>query len=110
MNSIKIGTRGSKLALVQAESVAERLRVSNPRISVELIKVTTQGDRDQRTRLEQVEGTGFFVKELEDALLDRRIDLAVHSLKDLPTELPAGLVIAAVPERLDPRDVLVSRE
>jgi hydroxymethylbilane synthase len=106
---IVIGTRGSKLALVQAESVATRLRRLLPASEIVISRITTQGDRSQHVRLEEVDGTGFFVKELENALLESDIDLAVHSLKDVPTELPDRLMLAAVPERLDPRDVLVSK-
>jgi hydroxymethylbilane synthase len=106
---IVIGSRGSKLALIQAESVAARLRELDSHIEVTLSKIVTKGDRERHTRLDQIEGIGIFVKELEEALLDGRIDLAVHSLKDVPTELPQGLYLAAVIERLDPRDVLVSR-
>ncbi len=104
-----IGSRGSRLALVQAETVADALRKAHPHLEVSIKKIVTEGDRDQRTRLDHMEGMGVFVKELEEALLDGRIDLAVHSLKDVPTELPPGLCLAASPPRLDPADVLVSR-
>jgi len=106
---IVVGTRGSRLALIQTESVVAKLKQSMPDVEVQIVKIATQGDRNQHIQLEQVEGTGFFVKELEDALLYRRIDLAVHSLKDVPGELPKGLALASVPERADPRDVLVTR-
>jgi hydroxymethylbilane synthase len=107
---IVVGSRASKLALFQTESVVERLRCLDREADISISKITTQGDRSPQVRLEQVEGTGFFVRELEEALLDHRIDLAVHSLKDVPSELPEGLILAAVPERADPRDVLVSRK
>lgn len=107
-SKIVVGSRGSKLALIQAESVVAKLREAIPSLELSISKITTKGDRDQRTPLDQA-GIGFFVKELEEALLDGRIDLAVHSLKDVPTEIPQGLHLAAVTERLDPRDVLVSR-
>lgn len=106
---IIVGSRGSKLALVQAESVAARLREANPHLDVIIRKIVTEGDRNRSTPLEQVGSIGIFVKELEEALLDGRIDVAVHSLKDVPTEIPAALCLLATLERLDPRDVLISR-
>lgn len=107
--SIVVGSRGSKLALVQAESVAAGIREANPEIMVSISRIVTRGDQNHHTQLDQMDGIGVFTRELEEALLDGRIDLAVHSLKDMPTEIPSGLRIAAVTERLDPRDVLVSR-
>ncbi len=107
--SIVVGSRGSKLALVQAESVAASIREENPEIMVSISQIVTRGDRNHHAQLDQMDGIGVFTKELEEALLDGRIDLAVHSLKDMPTEIPSGLHIAAVTKRLDPRDVLVSR-
>jgi len=106
---IVVGSRGSKLALIQAESVVVKIREANPSLEVNISKIVTQGDRNRQTRFDQMTGVGVFVKELEEALLDGRIDLAVHSLKDVPTEIPQGLHLAAVTERLDPRDILVSR-
>lgn len=106
---IVVGSRGSKLALVQAESVAARIKEVNPNLEVSISKIVTQGDRNRHTQLDRMAGVGVFVKELEEALLDDRIDLAVHSLKDMPTEIPQGLRLAAVTQRLDPRDVLVAR-
>jgi hydroxymethylbilane synthase len=108
MRKIAIGTRGSKLAVIQAEELLAKLREVFPELEADLVKIKTRGDRYSTTALEEFAGQGIFVKELEKALLDRRIDLAVHSLKDLPTEIPDGLMLAAVPVRLDPRDVLVS--
>ena len=105
---IVVGTRGSKLALIQAESVVVKIREVNPDLEVGISKIVTKGDRNRHTRLDQIRGIGIFVKELEEALLDDRIDLAVHSLKDMPTEIPQGLCLAAVTQRLDPRDVLVA--
>jgi hydroxymethylbilane synthase len=101
-----VGSRGSRLALLQTESVIARIKEANPDIEVSISKITTAGDRDQR-----IGGTdtAMFVKELEEALLEGRIDIAVHSLKDMPTELPPGLCLLAVTERLDPRDALVAR-
>ena len=104
---IIVGSRGSRLALLQAESVVARIKEVNPDIEVNIIKIVTTGDRSRR-RLNST-GTAIFVKELEQALLEGRIDLAVHSLKDLPTELPPRLCLRAVAERLDPRDALVAK-
>ncbi len=106
---IVIVSRGSKLALIQTESVVAKIRKANPSLEVNISQIVTKGDRNRQTRFDQMDGVGVFVKELEEALLDGRIDLAVHSLKDMPTEIPQGLHLAAVTERLDPRDVLVSR-
>ena len=106
---IIIGSRGSRLALTQAESVLSQLKEANPHLKFSLSKIVTEGDRNRRLSLDRMAGVGVFVKELEAALFDGRIDLAVHSLKDLPTEIPEGLYLAAVVERLDPRDILVSR-
>lgn len=105
-----IGSRGSKLALWQAEWTKSRLEALHldTKVSIEIIK--TSGDLQQREPLAVIGGKGVFTKELEEALLDRRIDLAVHSLKDLPTQLPDRLSIAAITEREDPRDALVLRE
>ncbi len=107
--NIIIGSRGSRLALTQAESVLSQLKEANPHLKFSLSKIVTEGDRNRRLSPDRMAGIGVFVKELEAALLNGRIDLAVHSLKDLPTEIPEGLYLAAVVERLDPRDILVSR-
>jgi hydroxymethylbilane synthase len=109
VSSITIGTRGSALALAQAAWVKQQLEENNPQLRVDLLIIKTRGDRFFETPVQAIGGKGIFVKEIEEALLRKEIDLAVHSMKDLPTELPAGLTIAAVPEREDPRDVLVSR-
>ncbi len=106
--TIIAGTRGSRLALTQAESVAAKIREA-AHLEVVISKVITRGDRSRHVPLDRMAGAGVFVKELEEALLSEQIDLAVHSLKDMPTEIPDGLCLAAVTERLDPRDVLVSR-
>src|SRR5579862_3793353 len=100
-----IGSRGSQLALWQANYVRERLEARGVECRIEIIKTT--GDKITDVPLHQVGGKGLFTKEIEEALLDRRIDLAVHSMKDLPTNLPAGLVVAAIPEREDQRDAIV---
>jgi hydroxymethylbilane synthase len=107
--SLAIGTRGSPLALWQANHVAERLRTAFPGLSVRLETIKTTGDKILDVPLAQVGGKALFVKEIEEALLGGSVDLAVHSMKDVPTDLPAGLTIAAVTEREDPLDVLISR-
>src|SRR6185369_10931619 len=103
-----IGSRGSKLALWQAEQARDRLHSLNPQLDVHIEIIKTTGDV-KNDPLSVIGGKGVFTKELEDALLDRRIDIAVHSLKDLPTILPDGLSIAAICEREDARDALVLR-
>ena len=110
MNSdtITIGTRASKLALWQAEYVAAQMEKQYPAVCVELRKMTTKGDRILDAPLAKIGGKGLFTKELEQAMLAGEIDLAVHSLKDMPTEVPAGLVIGAITERLDAGDAFVS--
>jgi len=107
LNPLRIGTRGSALARWQAEMI--RGRLADGGVPAELVLIRTAGDRDPTTPLPALGGKGVFVKELEDALLDRRIDLAVHSMKDLPTDLPPGLFIAAICERQDVRDALISQ-
>ena len=109
MRELVIGTRGSALAMWQAEWVAARLRALKPDLPLRIDRITTKGDVANKAPLWQIGGGGLFVKEIERALLDRRVDLAVHSMKDLPSAMEPGLVVAAVPEREDPRDVLVSR-
>jgi hydroxymethylbilane synthase len=103
---VKIGTRGSQLARWQAEWVQGRL--SEHGVKAELVVIKTRGDAEVDRPLHEIEGKGFFTKEIEDALLDERIDVAVHSLKDLPTALPPGLALAAIPARHDPREALVN--
>ena len=105
-----VGTRGSPLALWQARHVSSRLESANPGLAVELLVIKTEGDRVTDRPFGDMPGRGFFVKEIEEALEARRIDLAVHSLKDMPTEQPGGLVIGAVLNRHDPRDALLSVE
>ncbi len=102
-----IGTRGSKLALVQAEQIALALRQQHPGLHVELRIISTQGDRVLDVALSQVGDKGLFVKELEAALLQGEVDLAVHSGKDVPSVIPPALTLAAFPRRVDPRDALV---
>jgi len=109
---LRIGTRGSPLALVQARTVRARLAVALGvnEAEIELNIIRTTGDAIQDRPLAEEGGKGLFTKEIEDALLDGRIDLAVHSAKDMPTLLPAGLMLAACLEREDPRDVFISRK
>ncbi|HVH76500.1 MAG TPA: hydroxymethylbilane synthase [Stellaceae bacterium] len=107
---LRIGTRGSAMALFQAGLVRERLLAAHPDLAgrVEIVPIRTSGDREQSRRLAEIGGKGLFTKEIEEALLDRRIDLAVHSLKDVETWLPAGLEIACVLPRDDPREAFLS--
>jgi hydroxymethylbilane synthase len=107
--TIKIGTRGSKLALWQANWVKSEIEKRYPELRVELERIKTTGDKIIDVPLAQVGGKGLFVKEIEEALLSGRIDLAVHSMKDVPTELPPGLHLRAITEREDPRDAVISR-
>lgn len=109
MNRLVIATRGSKLALAQARWVAERLGHLHPGLSLELEIIKTKGDKILDVALAKVGGKGLFVKEIEDALLNGEAQLAVHSLKDMPADLPSGLLIAAIPPREDPCDVFVGR-
>jgi hydroxymethylbilane synthase len=103
-----IGARGSPLSLTQTGHVREALAAANPGRSFEIVPIVTSGDRIQDRRLDEAGGKGLFTKELDEALLDGRIDLAVHSMKDLPTLLPDGIVLACTPEREDPRDALIT--
>ena len=107
--TLRIGTRRSRLALWQANWVKGRLERQWPRLDVALVPIVTSGDKIRDRALSQVGGKGLFVKEIEEALLDGRADLAVHSVKDLPAVFPDGLVLSAVPQREDARDVLISR-
>ena len=104
---LRAATRGSPLARWQAEAVAALLRAVDPEVEVELVVVDTQGDRRLDVPIWELGGKGVFAKEVQAAVLDGRADLAVHSAKDLPSTTVEGLVIAAVPERGDPRDALV---
>jgi hydroxymethylbilane synthase len=107
----RIGTRGSKLALVQANEVARRIALaSHAHVEdvTEIVVISTQGDRVQDRALSEIGGKGLFTQEIEEQLLDARIDVAVHSMKDMPTQLPDGLVIDCLLEREDPRDAFIS--
>jgi len=105
--NVRIGTRGSQLALWQANYIKGRIEQAFPETAVEIITIKTTGDRITDRPLAMVGGKGLFVKEIESALLENRIDLAVHSMKDMPGELPPGLTIGAIPERENPFDVLI---
>jgi len=106
---LRVGTRGSDLALWQARHVVDLLEKARHGISCEIIEVSTHGDRDKETPLDLSGGVGFFVKSLELALTREEIDVAVHSLKDMPSRVPSGLALAAIPKRGDPRDALISK-
>ena len=108
MKFIRIGTRGSKLALWQANWVKQTIEAKHSHLSVEIQIIKTKGDKILDVPLAKIGGKGLFVKEIEEALLDSRIDIAVHSMKDMPGDIPAGLCIGAVPERENPFDVLIS--
>lgn len=105
---LKIGTRGSKLALTQSRWIGEKIEKMHPNVRVELVKIKTTGDRIMDSPLTKMGGKGLFVKEIEESLIEKKVDLAVHSLKDVPAELPAGLTISTFPEREDPCDALIS--
>jgi hydroxymethylbilane synthase len=106
--TVLLGTRGSRLALAQAEACAEKLRAAGPEVEIRVIKTTS--DHHPETPLSVIDRRDVFTRQLDEALLGREIDLAVHSLKDVPTELPGGIALAAITERRDPSDVLVSQE
>jgi hydroxymethylbilane synthase len=105
---IRLGTRRSPLALAQAGEIAERLRRLGDEVAI--VPMRTEGDRLFDVQLARLGGKGLFVRDIEQALLDGAVDIAVHSLKDLPADVPRGLTLAAFPEREDPRDVLVTRD
>src|SRR5688500_8816083 len=107
---VRIATRGSKLALVQTRWVAARIREHNPGIEIEEVVIVTKGDKITDVPLAKIGGKGLFVVDVEDAITQGRADIAVHSMKDVPAHLAEGLGIVCVPEREDPRDVLITRE
>jgi len=109
ITTLRIGTRGSKLALWQSEWVKGKLQSAYPGLQVELVRIKTTGDKILDSPLSKIGGKGLFVKEIEEALFSRRIDLAVHSMKDVPVELPRGLTLCCYTEREEVRDALVSR-
>jgi hydroxymethylbilane synthase len=106
--TLRIATRKSQLALWQAEHVAALLRAAHPGLQIEMVPLVTQGDRIQDRSLAAIGGKGLFIKELEVAIEEKRADIAVHSMKDVPADLPDGMIIAAVLKRADPRDALVT--
>ena len=110
MRSIKVGTRKSQLAMTQTKMVVERLKECHPDVEFELVPYKTQGDRLVHVSLQTIGGKGVFVKEIEQALLNQDIDIAIHSLKDVPSLLVDGCTIGAIPEREDVRDCLIYRE
>lgn len=110
MQKIRIGTRGSRLALWQADYIESLLKQASKDIVFERIIIKTEGDRDQRSSLTQIGGQGVFTKAIGDALIENRVDVAVHSLKDLPSMMSEGLYLAAVPERGPVEDVLVTKD
>jgi hydroxymethylbilane synthase len=107
---LRIGTRGSQLALYQANWVREKLVQAHPDLNVTLLTIKTTGDKVQDAPLAKIGGKGLFVKEIEEALIQKRVDLAVHSIKDVPTELPKELHLSAITKREDPRDVFISKD
>ncbi|MBP1695868.1 MAG: hemC [Deltaproteobacteria bacterium] len=109
-SELKIGTRGSQLALFQANWVKDQVGKAHPDLNITLIKIKTTGDKIQDVPLAKIGGKGLFVKEIEESLLQKKIDLAVHSIKDVPTEFPQGLHLSAITKREDPRDVFISRD
>jgi hydroxymethylbilane synthase len=110
MTRLAIATRQSRLALWQAQHVKQRLEKAHPGLAVELLPMTTRGDQLLDRRLDTVGGKGLFIKELEAAMLDGRAELAVHSMKDVPADMPPGFEIAAVLDREDPRDAFISNK
>lgn len=111
---LRIGTRGSPLALAQAEEVKARLAAAHPELAadgnIDIVVIKTTGDKIQNRALSEIGGKGLFTKEIDDAMLDGRIDLAVHSMKDVPTWLPDGIVLPCMLEREDTRDVFISNK
>jgi len=106
---LRIGTRGSALAVTQSEWIKNRIEARLPGITVEIVRIKTKGDKILDSPLAKIGGKGLFVKEIEDALLRKDVDLAVHSIKDVPAELPEDLYLPVFPEREDPRDAFISR-
>ena len=106
---LKIGTRGSQLALFQANWVKDQLIQAHPHLKVSLVKIKTTGDKIQDAPLAKIGGKGLFVKEIEEALMQKKIDLAVHSIKDVPTQFPEGLHLYVITKREDPRDIFISK-
>ncbi|MEH7343679.1 hydroxymethylbilane synthase [Bacillus sp. JJ1532] len=110
MRKIIVGSRRSKLALTQTNWVIDQLKAIDPSFDFEVKEIVTKGDRILDVTLSKVGGKGLFVKEIEQAMLDKEIDMAVHSMKDMPAVLPEGLIIGSIPEREDHRDALISKD
>ena len=106
----RVGTRGSKLALAQTKQVIEKLKSAFPEDEFDVVIIKTTGDMDQKSRLDQIGSKGIFVKEIEEELLEEKVNLAVHSMKDMPDTTADGLIFAKAWKREDPRDVLILRE
>src|SRR5690606_37952290 len=109
-NSVKIGTRGSQLALFQAELTKTKLLEKFPGVEVEIVIIKTKGDKILDVALSKIGDKGLFTKEIENQLLEGEIDIAVHSMKDLPSEITPGLIIGAVLERENPQDILIAKK
>ncbi len=109
MRNIIVGSRRSKLAMTQTKWVIKKLEELNPDFTFEIKEIVTKGDRILDVTLSKVGGKGLFVKEIEQAMLSGEIDMAVHSMKDMPSALPEGLVVGCIPKREDARDVLISK-
>ena len=107
--TVKVGTRGSALALAQCEQTLDRLRAVHPSVTFVAVPIKTTGDRLKTAASLRNAGKGLFTKEIERALLSKKVSLAIHSLKDLPSDLPEGLVLGAVPAREEPADVFIAR-
>ncbi len=110
MKKIRVGTRGSELALTQTLIIINEIKKYKPDLEFEIVKITTKGDIVDNVPLSEIGGKGIFIKEIEDALMNNEIDMAVHSMKDMPFEIPDGLKLLPVFKREDPRDVFISRE
>lgn len=109
MKKIRVGTRGSELALTQTLIIINEIKKYKPDLKFEIVKITTKGDIVNEASLSEIGGKGLFIKEIEDALMNGEIDMAIHSMKDMPFEIPEGLKILPVFKREDPRDVFISR-
>ncbi len=108
--NLRIGTRPSQLALKQTEEILVKLKSLYTELSIDIIKIHTTGDKDKNTPISEIEGSDFFTREIDEAILNGDIDFAVHSAKDLPDVIPEGLTIAAITKSIDPYDALVSKE
>ena len=110
MDKIKIGTRGSKLAIAQTKIVEKALKKQFPNLDTEIVIIKTQGDKILNKPLSEIGDKGLFINEFENALLNNEIDIAIHSAKDLPSELKEGLEVICTPKRADARDVLITKK